>query len=56
MYDFIYDISLRPKPFSRYTAKELWTQPHHVIFLRAPPERANGAIAGVRRDVSHQSA
>ncbi len=28
MYDFIYDISQRPKPFSRYTAKELWTLPH----------------------------
>ena len=28
MYDFIYDISQRPKPFSRYTAKELWTRPH----------------------------
>jgi len=28
MYDFIYDISLRPEPFSRYTAKELWTKPH----------------------------
>jgi len=28
MYDFIHDISLRPKPFSRYTAKELWTRPH----------------------------
>ena len=28
MYDFIHDISLRPEPFSRYTAKELWTKPH----------------------------
>lgn len=28
MYDFIHDISLRPEPFSRYTAKELWTRPH----------------------------
>jgi len=28
MYDFIYDISQRPKPFSRYTTKELWTRPH----------------------------
>lgn len=28
MYDFIHDISLRPKPFSRYTVKELWTTPH----------------------------
>ena len=28
MYDFIHDISLRPTPFSRYTAKELWTKPH----------------------------
>lgn len=28
MYDFIHDISLRPAPFSRYTAKELWTKPH----------------------------
>jgi len=28
MYDFIYDISQRPEPFSRYTAKELWTRPH----------------------------
>lgn len=28
MYDLLYDISQRPKPFSRYTAKELWTRPH----------------------------
>jgi len=28
MYDFIHDVSLRPAPFSRYTAKELWTKPH----------------------------
>lgn len=28
MYDFIHDISLRPEPFSRYTAKALWTRPH----------------------------
>ena len=28
MYDFIHDISVRPAPFSRYTAKELWTRPY----------------------------
>jgi len=28
MYDLIHDVSLRPAPFSRYTAKELWTSPH----------------------------
>ena len=28
MYDLFHDISLRPMPFSRYTAKELWTRPH----------------------------
>ena len=28
MYDFIHDVSVRPAPFSRYTAKELWTRPH----------------------------
>ncbi len=28
MFDFIHDISLRPEPFARYTAKELWTRPH----------------------------
>ncbi len=28
MYDFIHDFSKRPVPFSRYTAKELWTRPH----------------------------
>ncbi|MCU7855135.1 MAG: class I SAM-dependent methyltransferase, partial [Candidatus Thiodiazotropha sp. (ex Lucinoma borealis)] len=28
MYDFIHDISIRPEPFSRYTAKELWTRPY----------------------------
>ncbi len=28
MYDFLVDLSLRPEPFSRYTAKELWTKPH----------------------------
>lgn len=27
MYDLIYDISQHPEPFSRYTAKELWTRP-----------------------------
>lgn len=28
MYDFIHDVALRPAPFSRYTAKDLWTKPH----------------------------
>jgi len=28
MYDLLYDLSRRPEPFSRYTAKELWTRPH----------------------------
>lgn len=28
MYDLFKDISRRPEPFSRYTAKELWTRPH----------------------------
>ena len=28
MYDFSLDVSLRPEPFFRYTAKELWTRPH----------------------------
>jgi len=28
MYELLQDISQRPKPFSRYTAKELWTRPH----------------------------
>ncbi len=28
MYDLLYDISIRPEPFSRYTVKELWTRPH----------------------------
>ncbi|MCU7929782.1 MAG: class I SAM-dependent methyltransferase [Candidatus Thiodiazotropha sp. (ex Codakia rugifera)] len=28
MYDFVHDISTRPTPFSRYTAKALWTRPH----------------------------
>lgn len=28
MYKFIHDIASRPEPFSRYTAKELWTRPH----------------------------
>ncbi len=28
MYGFIHGISQRPEPFSRYTAKELWTRPH----------------------------
>ena len=28
MYDLLHDMSKRPKPFSRYTAKELWTRPH----------------------------
>lgn len=28
MYDLLHDLSRRPKPFSRYTAKELWTRPH----------------------------
>jgi SAM-dependent methyltransferase len=28
MYDLLYDLSQRPEPFSRYTAKELWTRPH----------------------------
>ena len=28
MYELLVDISKRPSPFSRYTAKELWTRPH----------------------------
>jgi len=28
MYESLLDISQRPAPFSRYTAKELWTRPH----------------------------
>ncbi len=28
MYDLIHDIAVRPAPFSKYTAKELWTKPH----------------------------
>jgi len=28
MYELLFDISKRPPPFSRYTAKELWTRPH----------------------------
>ncbi|MFW2371518.1 MAG: class I SAM-dependent methyltransferase [Gammaproteobacteria bacterium] len=28
MYQFLHDIARRPEPFSRYTAKELWTRPY----------------------------
>lgn len=28
MFELLQDISHRPEPFSRYTAKELWTRPH----------------------------
>jgi SAM-dependent methyltransferase len=28
MYDLLIDVCKRPEPFSRYTAKELWTRPH----------------------------
>lgn len=28
MYELLLDFSKRPEPFSRYTAKELWTRPH----------------------------
>ncbi len=28
MYELLQDIAQRPKPFSRYTAMELWTRPH----------------------------
>ena len=28
MYDLLKDLALRPEPFSRYTAKELWTRPY----------------------------
>ncbi len=28
MYELLQDIAHRPKPFSRYTAMELWTRPH----------------------------
>lgn len=28
MYESLLDLSKRPEPFSRYTAKELWTRPH----------------------------
>jgi 2-polyprenyl-3-methyl-5-hydroxy-6-metoxy-1,4-benzoquinol methylase len=30
MYELLYDLSRRPEPFSRYTAMELWTRPHHA--------------------------
>ena len=28
MYDLIHDITVRPAPFSQYTAKDLWTKPY----------------------------
>jgi len=28
MYELLFDFCKRPEPFSRYTAKELWTKPH----------------------------
>ena len=28
MYELLQDVAQRPKPFSRYTATELWTRPH----------------------------
>ena len=28
MYEFLYDFTQRPEPFSRYTADELWTRPY----------------------------
>jgi len=28
MYELLFDFSKRPSPFSRYTAKDLWTRPH----------------------------
>jgi SAM-dependent methyltransferase len=28
VYDLLFELSQRPQPFSRYTAKELWTRPH----------------------------
>jgi SAM-dependent methyltransferase len=28
MFDLLHDFSVRPKPFSRYTTKMLWTHPH----------------------------
>ncbi len=28
MYELLQDVAQRPKPFSRYTAMELWTRPH----------------------------
>ena len=28
MYELLHEMLQRPEPFSRYTAKELWTRPH----------------------------
>ena len=28
VYELLYELARRPEPFSRYTAKELWTRPH----------------------------
>jgi hypothetical protein len=28
MFEFLCEVNRRPEPFSRYTARELWTDPH----------------------------
>jgi SAM-dependent methyltransferase len=57
MYDLLYDLSLRPEPFSRYTAKELWTRPHLarqmlIYHLSQETELASRPVETIDRVVS----
>ncbi len=57
MYDLLYDLSRRPEPFSRYTAKELWTRPHLArqmlnYHLSQETELASRSIETIDRVVS----
>jgi len=44
MYDLLYDLSRRPEPFSRYTAKELWTLASLFHFHRCTLQRQRQLI------------
>ena len=56
MYDLLHDMSKRPEPFSRYTAKELWTRPHLAqqmlgYHLSQDTDLASRRIEGIDRVV-----
>lgn len=58
MYDLLHDFVVRPEPFSRYTAKALWTRPHLAqqmlrFHLNQETELASRRIDVIDRTVAY---